>query len=259
MIRIVNLKKRFRKGGGREDFLLDIPLISLKENEIVYFVGPNGSGKTTLLSLIQGQIECDSGEAYVNLNNSNEEIDLLLLEPFKRSKFIGFVPQDSDDVLINEMSIIDHILIGLIRSEKAPWFFPRRRSVFKVEKIIKQFGMGLEKRLFEPVGNLSGGERQVLTFCLASLSKPVVLLLDEFTGALDPEMARKVLNLVISFIRKNKLSAIIVTHRHKEALENADKIVVLHKGKVYKELTPSDGDFNEISLKNIFNQLYTNV
>ena len=259
MLNITNLKKCFKKGAGREDFLLDIPLLSIKENEIIYFVGPNGSGKTTILSIIQGQVECDSGEVTINLGDSDEEISLLQLEPFRRAKFIGFVPQESDDVLINEMTIIDHILIGLHRSNSLPWFFPRRRSLLKAKDIIEKFGIGLENRFFEPVGNLSGGERQVLAFCLATLSKPEVLLLDEFTASLDPEMAKKVLNLVISFIRENKLSALIVTHRHGEALENADRIVILHKGMPYREIHRNDDDFNEESLKSIFNKLYEPV
>jgi len=256
MIKIVNLQKRFKKRAGREDFLLDIQSLLIQENEIVYFVGPNGSGKTVLLSLIQGEIDCDSGEVDIIQNDLDRKINLLSLEPFKRSKFLGFIPQESDEALINEMNMIEHVLVGLNRVEKLSWFFPRPRNLLKVKKAVEQFGMGFENRLYEPVGNLSGGERQVLAFCLATLNKPLMLLLDEFTSALDPEMAEKVLKLVISFIRESKLSAIIVTHRHKEAIQNADRIIILHKGKPFRELKRNDPDFNEIALKNIFSQLY---
>lgn len=257
MIEIENLKKIFVKKAGRKDFRLDIKSLSIKNNEIIYFIGPNGSGKTTLLALIQGQIEPNQGFVYVKSSSSDKQTDLLSFEAYERAKYLGFVPQNSDDALINEMNIIDHVLLGLVPSKQISWFFPRKKNIELVRKILSQFNMGFEDRLNESVGNLSGGERQVLSFCLATLNKPEILLLDEFTAGLDPKMAAKVLELVISFIRDKKFSALIVTHRHREAVEHADRIVILHRGKPYKELRHNDPKFNEIALKKIFTRLYS--
>lgn len=256
MITISNLKKEIIKRGGKENFRLEIPSLSIHKNEIVYFVGPNGSGKTVLLSLIQGVMTPDSGSVYVYSPQSSEKVDLLLLEPFERASYLGVVPQESDDALINEMSVVDHILIGLAKSQKLPLLFPKKRCKEFAMDVLRKFGLGFEFRLSEVVGNLSGGERQVLAFCLATIGKPTVLLLDEFTGALDPEIASRVLHIVISTIRLNELSALIVTHRHQEAISHADRIVVLHKGKPYLELNRSDDNFSETYLKEIFTRLY---
>lgn len=255
MLKIKNLKKRFIKT-GQEDFLLNIPELSIENNEIVYVVGPNGSGKTVLLSIIQGQIDADEGYVHLDTNLSNEPIDILKIDPVERSTYLGFVPQESEEALINEMSVIDHVLVGLNRSVGIPWFFPRLQYSNRVKNILARFGLGFKDRLNELVGNLSTGERQVLSFCLAILKKPSLLLLDEFTAALDPEMAKKVLELVIKYIRENMLSSLIVTHRHKEAIENADRIIVLHKGKPFKMLYRNENDWSENLLENIFNQLY---
>ncbi len=252
MIVIENLKKTYVKR-GRDNFILDIPKLEVNENEIVYLIGPNGSGKTTLLDIIQGQVLPDSGHIQIN---SFQKIDLLSTEPYKRAKYLGVVPQNSEEALVNEMNIIDHILFGLSQSKEINWFFPRIRNSKKVRKIVSQFNIGFENRLSEPVGNLSGGERQVLSFCLATLRNPNILLLDEFTASLDPQMVIQVSNLVMSYIKENKLSALIVTHQHKEAIENADRIIVLHKGKLYSEFHRNSNNFSERELKILFKQLY---
>ncbi len=256
MIEIKNLKKKYIKKAGRKDFLLDIKALSIKKNEIVYFIGPNGSGKTTLLDLIQGQISPDNGTIYLDVGTLSHRINLFSLEAYERAEFLGFVPQNSDDALINEMNLIDHVITGLAPSKRVSWFFPRKRNIELVKKLLSQFNLGLEDRLNDSVGNLSGGERQVLSFCLATLNRPEILLLDEFTAGLDPNMATKVLELVISYIREKGFSALVVTHRHREAVEHADRIVILHRGKPFKELIRGDPEFNEIELKKVFNQLY---
>jgi putative ABC transport system ATP-binding protein len=256
LITINHLRKRFSKGGWGRDFELHIDFLSVQRNEVVYFVGPNGSGKTVLLALIQGLIEPDSGSILIRTDNSPRDLDLLQLKPFERAQFLGVVPQDSDEALIDEMTIMDHVLVGLGKTDRLPWFFPKTRNTQLAQSLLKQFSLGLESRLSEFVGNLSGGERQVLAFCLASVGRPALLLLDEFTSALDPEMAHKVLKLAVSVIKDNKLSAIIVTHRHSEALNHADRIIVLHRGKPFKELRRGESEFNEDSLGGIFNKLY---
>ena len=257
MIRIRNLKKQFLSRKPRKGFSLHIEALDIEDGEIVYFLGPNGSGKTTLLALIQGAIEADAGSVQVENNGDNLPFDLMDLESHKRAKYLGVVPQDSDEALVNEMTIADHILVGLSRSGAIPLFFPRRRSRSSLEDILGRFDLGFENRLNEYVGNLSGGERQVLTFCMATVIKPAVMLLDEFTSALDPEMASKVLKTVIAFLRSNKLAALIVTHRHKEAVDNADRIVILHKGKSHCEIKRSEQDFTEERIRMIFHGLYS--
>ncbi|MBK7377768.1 MAG: ATP-binding cassette domain-containing protein [Ignavibacteriales bacterium] len=255
-IKFQNIEKKFRKGVGRKDFHLSIDTLEIKPSEIVYFIGPNGSGKTTLLSIIQGSTKEEQGRVLLADLKSNKSIDLLKLEPHLRSKFIGYVPQDSEEVLINDMTIIEHVLCSFNRDNELVWFFPRMRLKQKVKSVLKRFNLGLENRLDELIGNLSGGEKQLLSFCLATTGNPRLLLLDEFTSALDPQMTIKVLNTAIEFLKSRDISTIVVTHRQNEAIQYADRIIVLHEGKPYKELKKSENNFNETFLKNVFNELY---
>jgi len=257
MIRIRDLRKRFQARNPLKGFVLYIEELNIESGEIVYFLGPNGSGKTTLLALVQGVVEADSGSIMLEGMQNTEAVDLMRLAAHNRAKYLGVVPQDSDEALVNEMTIADHVLIALSRSDSIPMFFPKLRLRSSMGGILSQFELGFENRLNEYVGNLSGGERQVLTFCMATVIKPVVMLLDEFTSALDPEMARKVLDIVMSFLRSNGLTALIVTHRHKEAIDNADRIVVLHKGNAHCEIRRGNADFSEERLKAIFSDLYS--
>ncbi len=257
MIRIHNLRKQFRASNPRKAFSLKIETLNIQDGEVVYFLGPNGSGKTTLLALLQGSMAADSGSVEIVPDSDRPPIRLMDLEPHHRAKYLGMVPQDSDEALVNEMTIADHILVGLSRSKAVPLFFPRLRSRALLKRVLSPFELGFENRLDELVGNLSGGERQVLTFCMATAVRPAVMLLDEFTSALDPEMAHKVLNTVMDFLRINGLTALIVTHRHKEAIDYAHRIVILHKGRPYCELIKGEQDFNEDRVKAVFSDLYS--
>ena len=82
------------------------------------------------------------------------------------------------------------------------------------------------------------------------------MLLDEFTSALDPEMSHKVLDLIIPFLQSNKITSLIVAHRHEEALDNADRIIVLDKGRAYCEINRDGVDFNKEGLRAVFSDLY---
>lgn len=256
MLAIENLVKRFPARGARRGFVLDIADLVIERGEIVYLVGPNGSGKTTLFGLLLGYVSPDGGAVWLSGANGLPRMDILTLPPHRRAGVLGVVPQDSGDILVDEMTIAEHLLVGLARARRLPWLFPKTRRRREARAMVAGFGLGLDDRLGEPVGNLSGGERQLLTFCLASVTKPAMLLLDEPTGALDPEMARKVLAIVMASIRTSGLSSMIVTHRHVEAVQYADRVVVLHHGKVYQEMRKGENGFGEAQLRQVFETLY---
>jgi putative ABC transport system ATP-binding protein len=256
MIRIENLRKSFQQRASGKRFELVIEQLLIPDGQIIYLLGPNGSGKTTVLALIQGLVQAESGSVIISGDNESDDVNLFALAPYQRARMLGVVPQDPDEALVNEMSVVDHVLVALARNRQAPWFLPRVRCQHRAAELVKHFGLGFEDRLHEAAGNLSGGERQVLTFCLSTIGAPQILLLDEFTAALDPEMARKVLTTVISSIRTQQLTAMIVTHQHREAVENADRIVVLHHGKPCLDILRSTPQFSEERLRDQFRQLY---
>lgn len=256
MLRIENLIKTYhgvRRLGG---FELSFPNLAIRKGEVLYVLGPNGSGKTTLLELLQGLVEPDSGYVMLNQGNDQPEIDILGLKPYKRVRFFQMVPQDTDSILVNDMSGADHFVAAYARIGQAPWLFPRAKCARKAQVLLGRLALGLENRLSERVGNLSGGERQVIAFSIATVGQPEVLLLDELTGALDPEMAKKVLSTVVGYLRQQQLTALVVTHKCKEAIENADRIVMLHRGKPHMEIAKGQFEFSEQFLTEQFARLY---
>ena len=255
MITIKNLRKTLGRSETRRGFELVVDRLTLVTGELAYCVGPNGSGKTTLLSLVSGLLKPDSGEVLMELE-TGAVANLLTMDRSERARNVALVPQDADDALVNEMGIIDHVLVSLDKEGKVPWLFPRPRLKATVKDVVAQFDLGFEDRLDEPVGNLSSGERQVLGFCLAILGQPRLLLLDEFTGSLDTEMAAVARSLVAARVAGSDMCVIAVSHHHREAVENGDRILIMNRGKIHRDLRKNDSEFTEAGLNEIIRDLH---
>lgn len=256
MIAIKDLKKCLISRGSANAFELDIPCFSISAEEVIFCVGPNGAGKSTFLALLQGLMLPDSGTIHYREKGSTTPFDLLALAPHQRARYLGIVPQEPGGILVEEMSILDHVLARLVMSNNISWFFPKRSCRSRSEKLLATLNLGLEGRVDEPVGNLSSGERQAIAVLLATMGSPGILLFDEFTASLDPEMSVVLSKRAFEFIRKAKLSAIFVTHRYREAIEFADRIIVLNKGMIHQTLERGSQEFSEVNLHNVLTQLY---
>ena len=103
-------------------------------------------------------------------------------------------------------------------------------------ELLKTLDLGLENRLTARVGLLSGGQRQALTLLMATMNKPKLLLLDEHTAALDPKTAKNVLTLTQKIIAENHLTAMMVTHNMKDALEYGNRTIMMHEGKIILDI-----------------------
>ena len=101
---------------------------------------------------------------------------------------------------------------------------------------LEHLGLGLEDRLSDNVGLLSGGQRQALTMLMATLIPPQVLLLDEHTAALDPKTARQILELTRNIITDQQLTTLMVTHNMRQALKMGDRLIMLHHGKIILDI-----------------------
>ena len=227
MLEINRVKKIFLKGTVNERTALDNVSLTLKEGEFVAVIGGNGSGKSTLLNCISGVHFPDSGS--IKLDGE----DISFLPEYKRSKFIGRVFQDPLKGTAFDMSIEENLAIAWYKGRSRnlkPGLTRKDIEVFR-EKLAR-LDLGLENRMKDKAGLLSGGQRQALTLLLAIMVRPKLLLLDEHTAALDPSTAKKVLQLTRSFVKEEKIATLMVTHNMKDALEMCSRIVMMHEGRI---------------------------
>lgn len=227
MLEINRVKKVFLKGTVNERTALDNVSLTLKEGEFVAVIGGNGSGKSTLLNCISGVHFPDSGS--IKLDGE----DISFLPEYKRSKFIGRVFQDPLKGTAFDMSIEENLAIAWYKGRSRnlkPGLTRKDIEVFR-EKLAR-LDLGLENRMKDKAGLLSGGQRQALTLLMAIMVRPKLLLLDEHTAALDPSTAKKVLQLTRSFVKEEKIATLMVTHNMKDALEMCSRIVMMHEGRI---------------------------
>lgn len=232
MFTIKNLSKTFGQGSINEKLALDNINITLNEGEFVTVIGGNGAGKSTLLNCIAGVFEIDRGRILLGSK------DITFWPEYKRSKYIGRVFQDPLKGTAFDMTIEENLAIAYAKGK------PRglRRGINKAESRLFRdrlalLGLGLEDRMKQKVGLLSGGQRQALTLLMATMVEPEILLLDEHTAALDPAMAQKVLLLTREVLEKSNLCTIMVTHNMKAALEYGNRTIMMHEGRIILDLS----------------------
>jgi len=181
--------------------------LSVDAGEYVVVTGENGAGKSTLFNVISGGQSLASGRVIINgqdVTNSSQS---------QRAGLVGFVMQDPKCGTVENLSIEENLSFAFRRGQgRGLKFFSsaKRQAIFK-EKL-SSLGMGLENRLDQLVGSLSGGQRQALSLIMSVLSSSKILLLDEITAALDPEMSQRIMRLTQTIIRENQLTALMITH-----------------------------------------------
>ena len=199
------------------------------EGEIVALIGANGAGKSTLFNAIAGEFIADTGT--ITLDGR----DITFLPDFKRSKAIGRMFQDPLRGTAPHMTIEENLALAYLRAGTAPnAIFSRisRKDKALFREKLALLDMGLEDRMKQPVGLLSGGQRQALTLLMATLIKPKLLLLDEHTAALDPKTAAKVLALTERIVNRDHLTTLMITHNMRDALRCGNRLIMLHNGRV---------------------------
>ena len=231
MLTLKNLTKVFNEGTQDEKRALDGLSLDVADGDFITIIGSNGAGKTTLLNAIAGTIEPDEGQVIVDGQ------DVTKWQDFQMAQFISRVFQSPTMGTAGEMTIEENLCMAELRGKKRglKWGVTRsRRSSYK--EILKVLDLGLEDRLKQSVGLLSGGQRQSLTLLMTTLTMPKVLLLDEHTAALDPRTATKVMDLTDSMVRENKLTTLMVTHNMNQALKYGNRMVMLHQGKIQLDI-----------------------
>jgi putative ABC transport system ATP-binding protein len=204
--------------------------LDLAEGCFAAIIGTNGSGKSTLLNAIAGSFEPEGGTIHLdgkNLSNWPE---------YKRAQLIGRVFQNPFAGTAAGMTIAENIALAMRRGLSRGLGSALSRSArAEMTERIRALNMGLEDRLDNPIGTLSGGQRQALTLLMATWLRPKLLLLDEHTAALDPRSAAQVAELTRDIIRREKLTALMVTHSMQQAVQLPEHIIMMHKGKVVRQ------------------------
>ena len=236
MLKIHNISKTFNPGTVNEKQALSGLNLHLDKGDFVTILGSNGAGKSTLFNAIAGTFVVDSGS--ITLDGS----DITNLPDYKRSKYIGRMFQDPLKGTAPNMTIEENLALAYMRasSHTSPFSMINKRDRSEFRDRLAQLGLGLEDRMSNPVGLLSGGQRQALTLLMAVLNRPKLLLLDEHTAALDPKTAANVLELSDKFISEGNLTALMVTHNMKDAIAHGNRLIMMNAGKIILDISGED-------------------
>ncbi|MDR6944470.1 ABC transporter ATP-binding protein [Mucilaginibacter pocheonensis] len=231
MIVINDVHKIFNRGKANQVNAVNGISIDIVDSEFLVIVGSNGSGKTTLLNLLAGSVFPDQGSIIIDGN------DVSKLHDYQRSQWIARVFQNPMSGTASDLSILDNFRLAAIRT-RAKGLSIGINDHFKqqVKEKIATLGMGLENKIEQPMGTLSGGQRQALTLLMSVMDSCKVLLLDEPTAALDPRSADVVMRTADKLITDFKLTAILITHNLKDAYNYGSRIIQMGEGLVTKDL-----------------------
>mgnify|MGYP001550562169 CR=1 FL=1 len=231
MLEIRAISKTFNPGTPNEVRALQNVALTIEEGSFVIVLGTNGSGKTTLLNAIAGTFFVDRGA--IHLADKN----ITRWPEHRRAKFIGRVFQNPFSGTAPNMSIAENLVMAARRGQPRGLGWALKSSFRReLRDRVRALNMGLEDRVDNAIGSLSGGQRQALTLLMATWLKPKLLLLDEHTAALDPKSANQVIRLSDEIISRDKLTTFMVTHSMQQAVNLGDRIIMMHRGQVLHDL-----------------------
>lgn len=223
ILKAEHLKKSFDK----QTFVLNDISFSIKKGEVVVILGPSGCGKSTFLRCLNRLEDIDEGTLALNGKYYEKEKKSVHLIREK----VGMVFQSYD--LFPNMTIINNLLLAPCKVQHRD----KKEVREEAEKLLER--VGLKEKINEYPRQLSGGQKQRAAIVRALLMKPEILLLDEITAALDPEMVREVLQVVLE-LAKEGMTMVIVTHEMEFAKAVADRVIFLDKGRIVEESSPEE-------------------
>lgn len=234
MLDVRNITLTFNLGTTDEKRALDDLSLHAEHGDFISIIGANGAGKSTLFNAIAGSFLTDSGEILLDGE------DITLMPEHKRAKRIGRLFQDPMRGSAPGMTIEENLALA---AGTGGWLsHVTRAEKQRFRDRVALLGMGLEDRMRQPVGLLSGGQRQALTLMMATFHPPKLLLLDEHTAALDPGTAEKVLTLTKQIVQENGLTCLMITHNMLSALELGNRTIMMHRGRIVMDVSGAERD-----------------
>ncbi|WP_104399287.1 ABC transporter ATP-binding protein [Vibrio penaeicida] len=235
MIQLDNIQVTFNAGTILENRALRGVSLTVPEHEFLTVIGSNGAGKSTLLGAVTGETPMAGGSVIIdNADVTRQTVD-------QRASQCARVFQDPLAGTCGDLTIEENMALAYMRGKRRGWSFSlssKRRKLF--QERISILGLGLEDRLGDNIGLLSGGQRQAVSLVMATLSESKLLLLDEHTAALDPRMAAFIIDLTKRIVNEFNLTVMMVTHSMKDALACGDRTVMLHQGEVVLDVAGNE-------------------
>ncbi|KFK93524.1 MULTISPECIES: ABC transporter ATP-binding protein [unclassified Serratia (in: enterobacteria)] len=232
MMRAEQLFKTFNPGTPLENPVLRGLSLSIEAGQFVTVIGSNGAGKSTLLNAISGDVTPDRGQLFI------DDQDVTAMPAWRRAGMVARVFQDPLAGTCEGLSIEENLALALQRGQSRGFqraVKSQQRELFRDK--LATLELGLENRLGDHMGLLSGGQRQAVSLLMASLQPSRLLLLDEHTAALDPKTAAFVLALTDRIVAEQNLTVLMVTHSMRQALDHGHRTVMLHQGRVVLDVS----------------------
>ena len=234
MLTLTNISKTFNPGTVNEKTAISNLSLHLDEGDFVTIIGANGAGKSTLFNAIGGSFYTDSGK--IELGGR----DITFVPEYKRAKEIGRLFQDPMKGSAPGMTIEENMALAAGKGGWLSHVSKAEKDAFKERLTLLE--MGLEERMKQPVGLLSGGQRQALTLLMATMTSPKLLLLDEHTAALDPKTAEKVIELTKNIVAEKNLTCMMITHNMSSALELGNRTIMMDSGNIILDIKGHERD-----------------
>jgi len=227
MIQAENIAVTFNRGTPMEMPALRGLDLAIPEGQFVTVIGSNGAGKSTLLNVLTGDAAVNHGRVVID----GQDVTAWL--PPRRAALVARVFQDPLAGSCADLSIEENLALAAARGHRRGLALAvdrSKRAAFRDQ--LRRLGLGLENRLGDRMGLLSGGQRQAVSLLMATLQPMRILLLDEHTAALDPKTAEFVLGLTRRIVGDQKLTTLMVTHSMRQALDYGERTLMLHEGRV---------------------------
>ncbi|MBQ9662168.1 MAG: ATP-binding cassette domain-containing protein [Oscillospiraceae bacterium] len=228
MLTLTHISKTFNPGTVNEKCAIRDLSLHLDPGDFVTIIGANGAGKSTLFNAIAGSFFTDSGSIVLDGK------DITFLPEYRRAKIIGRLFQDPMLGSAPGMTIEENLALAAGRGGWLSHVTKEEKTAFRDR--LAMLNMGLENRMKQPVGLLSGGQRQALTLMMATMADPKLLLLDEHTAALDPGTAEKVLTLTREIVEGEHLTCLMITHNMQSALDLGNRTLMMDSGDIVLDI-----------------------
>jgi putative ABC transport system ATP-binding protein len=232
MLDAQNLRLTFNPGTPIETRALRGLSLNIPSGQFVAVIGSNGAGKSTFLNAISGDQMVDDGSITIDGQNVTKK------PAWDRAHLVARVFQDPMAGTCEALTIEENMALAMARGKRrgfGPALRKHERELFRDK--LRLLNLGLENRLADRIGLLSGGQRQAVSLLMASLQPSRILLLDEHTAALDPKTAAFVLELTARIVEEAKLTTMMVTHSMRQALDYGERTIMLHQGQVVLDVS----------------------